>query len=119
DGRPKGLPFSFHDACVPFVTRACISLKRGNIRASRAVLHGIMKRKSILAVLLIVVVAGAGLLVYREGFAKEAPSFRFVTVEKGDMQSKVSATGTLGAVTTVSVGTQVSGQVAELRVDYN
>jgi HlyD family secretion protein len=78
-----------------------------------------MKRKSIIAVLLIVVLAGAGLLVYREGFAKEAPSFRFVTIEKGDMQSKVSATGTLGAVTTVSVGTQVSGQVAELLVDYN
>ena len=78
-----------------------------------------MKRKSIIAVLLIVVLAGAGLLVYREGFAKETPSFRFVSIEKGDMQSKVSATGTLGAVTTVSVGTQVSGQVAELLVDYN
>lgn len=104
---------------MQFVTRACISLKRRNIRPSRAVIHGIMKRKSIIAVLLIVLLAGAGLLVYREGFAKEAPSFRFVPVEKGDMQSKVSATGTLGAVTTVSVGTQVSGQVAQLLVDYN
>jgi HlyD family secretion protein len=104
---------------MQFVTRACISLKRRNIRLPIAVTTGIMKRKSIIAVLLIVVLAGAGLLVYREGFAKEAPSFRFVTIEKGDMQSKVSATGTLGAVTTVSVGTQVSGQVAQLLVDYN
>ncbi len=78
-----------------------------------------MKKKSIIAVLLIMLAAAAGLLVYRQAFAKDAPAFRFVTVEKGNMQSKVSATGTLGAVTTISVGTQVSGQVASLLVDFN
>src|SRR5436190_19174277 len=78
-----------------------------------------MKKKSIITALLIVAIAAAGLFVYRNGLAKNTPSFRFVTIEKGDMQSKVSATGTLGAVTTVSVGTQVSGQVAQLLVDYN
>jgi len=78
-----------------------------------------IKKKSVLAVLLVAILAAAGLLVYRDGLAKEAPAYRFVTVEKGNLQSKVSATGTLNAVTTVSVGTQVSGQVAELLVDYN
>jgi HlyD family secretion protein len=78
-----------------------------------------LKKKSVLAVLLVAILAAAGLLVYRDGLAKEAPAYRFVTVEKGNLQSKVSATGTLNAVTTVSVGTQVSGQVAELLVDYN
>jgi HlyD family secretion protein len=78
-----------------------------------------MKRKSIIAVLLIVAITAVGLFIYRDGLAKNAASFRFVTIEKGNMQSKVSATGALGAVTTVSVGTQVSGQVAQLLVDYN
>ena len=79
----------------------------------------LMNKKSLIAVAVIVVIAVIGLLVYRNGLAKNATSFRFVTIEKGNMQSKVSATGTLGAVTTVSVGTQVSGQVASLLVDYN
>jgi HlyD family secretion protein len=46
-------------------------------------------------------------------------SFRFVTVEKGDIQAVVSATGTLNAVTTVNIGTQVSGQVSALYADFN
>ncbi|MEA2163332.1 MAG: HlyD family secretion protein [Thermoanaerobaculia bacterium] len=78
-----------------------------------------MRKKSIIAALLIAVIAAVGLFIYRDGLAKDAPAFRFVTIEKGNMQSKVSATGTLGAVTAVSVGTQVSGQVASLLVDYN
>jgi HlyD family secretion protein len=76
-------------------------------------------KKTIIAIVVIAILAVAGLFIYRDGLAKDAPSFRFVTVEKGNMQSKVSATGTLGAVTTVSVGTQVSGQVSELLVDFN
>jgi len=78
-----------------------------------------MKRKSIIAVILIAVLGGIGAFVYRDAFAKQAAAFRFVTVERGNLQQSVSATGTLGAVTTVSVGTQVSGQVAELLADYN
>jgi HlyD family secretion protein len=78
-----------------------------------------MKRKSIIAVIIVAVLGTIGVLVYRDAFAKPAAAFRFVTVERGNLQQSVSATGTLGAVTTVSVGTQVSGQVAQLLVDYN
>jgi HlyD family secretion protein len=78
-----------------------------------------MRKKSIIAAILIVTLAAVGALVYREAFAKTAQSFRFVTVERGNLQQTVSSTGTLGAVTTVSVGTQVSGQVSQLLVDYN
>jgi HlyD family secretion protein len=78
-----------------------------------------MRNKSIIAILLIAVLVGAGLIVHQVAFAKEAPAYRFVSVSRGDLQSTVSATGTLGAVTTVSIGTQVSGQVQELLVDYN
>src|ERR1043166_1630282 len=77
------------------------------------------KKRSLIAVLLIAVLAVAGVLVHRVAFAKEAPAYRFATVERGNIQSTVSATGTLNAVTTVSVGTQVSGQVSQLLVDFN
>src|ERR1700694_5464227 len=77
------------------------------------------KKRSVIAVAVVALVALIGMLVYRRAYAKQAPQYRFVQVERGDMQSKVSSTGTLGAVTTVSVGTQVSGQVAQLLVDYN
>ena len=76
-------------------------------------------KKSILLVLVIAALAAIGMFVYRDTLADETPRYRFAAVEKGDIQSKVSATGALNAVTTVSVGTQVSGQVAELRVDFN
>src|SRR5262249_24400319 len=82
-------------------------------------MNTIKTHKSVIAILLVVIAAVAGLLVYRDAFAKDAPAFRFVAVEEGGPQSKVSATGTLSAVTTVAVGTQVSGQVSELFADFN
>jgi HlyD family secretion protein len=51
--------------------------------------------------------------------AGTTPSYRLGKVERGSVKSTVSATGTLGAVRTVEVGTQVSGQIAALYVDYN
>jgi len=45
--------------------------------------------------------------------------FRFVLVDRGDVETVVSSTGTLQAIKTVEVGTQVSGQIAEIYVDYN
>jgi HlyD family secretion protein len=65
------------------------------------------------------VIGVSALLIGHFAFAQQAPAFRFATVERGDLQARVSATGTLNAVTTVSVGTQVSGQVSALYVDFN
>jgi len=77
------------------------------------------KKRSLIAIIIIAVLAAAGALFYRVANAKETPAYRFATVQRGNIQSTVSATGTLNAVTTVSVGTQVSGQVSELLVDFN
>jgi HlyD family secretion protein len=46
-------------------------------------------------------------------------TYRFVEVTRGDLESTVTATGTLQATETVEVGTQVSGQVAEIYADFN
>ena len=49
------------------------------------------------------------------------PGQRYKTAltDRGDITQKVSANGTLNPVVLVNVGTQVSGTISELRVDYN
>ncbi len=49
----------------------------------------------------------------------QAPRWRTAKVERGPLAATVSASGTINPVTQVSVGTQVSGQVRELWVDFN
>ncbi len=50
---------------------------------------------------------------------ESAQGFRLAKVERGALTAVVSASGTLSAVTTVAVGSQISGQVKELFVDFN
>jgi HlyD family secretion protein len=76
-------------------------------------------KKAITVVGLVLILSVIGFFVHRLAFAKETTAYRFATIERGNVQSTVSATGTLNAVTTVSVGTQVSGQVSQLFVDFN
>ena len=78
-----------------------------------------MKKTSIIGALIVVLIAVVVVLVQRDVFARETSSWRLAAVERGTIEATVSATGTLSAVTTVQVGTQVSGQVAKLFVDFN
>ena len=50
---------------------------------------------------------------------EEQITFDTVKVEKTNLQNSVTATGTIEPVTSVSVGTQVSGIVSHLYADYN
>jgi HlyD family secretion protein len=61
---------------------------------------------------------GAGVFVY---FSRTdaPPSVTTVTVTRGDLVDAIAASGTLEAVTTVQVGTQVSGTVKDLLADFN
>ena len=67
-----------------------------------------------------VLVLGAGVAwaVLRPGRAA-GPTYRYAPIERGNVESSISATGKLGAVTTVQVGTQVSGQVSAIYADFN
>ncbi|MEW6336576.1 MAG: efflux RND transporter periplasmic adaptor subunit [Acidobacteriota bacterium] len=67
----------------------------------------------------VVLVAGATTALFATRKSSDGPSYRLVAVERGSIDSVVSATGTLSAVTTVQVGTQVSGLIKELYVDFN
>ena len=78
-----------------------------------------MSKTRITLAVAVIAAAGAGLWFYTRADAHEAESFRFASVERGDVRATVSATGTLDAVRTVQVGTQVSGQVSAIYVDFN
>lgn len=54
-------------------------------------------------------------------YLKRTPeiSYKTTRIERGTIVSNVTATGNLSAVTTVQVGTQVSGTIQKLYVDYN
>ncbi|MCX7983917.1 MAG: efflux RND transporter periplasmic adaptor subunit [Bacteroidetes bacterium] len=54
-----------------------------------------------------------------KGTSESQVQYRFDTVSRGDIQVYVTATGTINPVTTVEVGTQVSGIIAKLYADYN
>jgi HlyD family secretion protein len=76
-------------------------------------------RRSFFLFILIVVVIAAGLVYRFRDRSGEKPTFRLAQVETGLITSIVSASGTLNAVITVKVGSQVSGQVKELLADFN
>ncbi len=67
-----------------------------------------------------IAVAAAGLAGYKHFTGKVTkPGYLFSRVERGDIVLQVAASGTLAAVTTVQVGTQVSGTISEIFADYN
>ena len=79
-----------------------------------------VRLRRLLVLIVAVAVAGAaayGYLLTRS--AGSTPKFRTAKVERGALTAAVSATGTLNAVVTVQVGSQISGQVKELMADFN
>lgn len=75
-----------------------------------------MKKLVILLVVVLVAAAIGGYFFYKR---TPAVSYKTATIERGTVVSTVAATGNLSAVTTVQVGTQVSGTIQKLYVDYN
>ncbi|MCR4304845.1 MAG: efflux RND transporter periplasmic adaptor subunit [Gallionella sp.] len=77
-------------------------------------------RSPLALTILSVAVIAAGFAAYRL-FTGTVPDkqYRFQVLEKGDISQTVSANGTINPVTLVSVGTQVSGTVKKLYVDFN
>lgn len=67
----------------------------------------------------IVVIIAIGAYFYFSKADKANISWRVQKVERGNLEIVVNATGTLQADTTVKVGTQVSGTIDKLFVDYN
>jgi HlyD family secretion protein len=62
---------------------------------------------------------GAYYFATRDSTDKTKPKYELATAEKGPVIAKVTASGTLSALVTVQVGSQVSGRIKELFVDFN
>src|SRR5207248_9575048 len=77
-----------------------------------------MKRLVSLLVVGVLTAGGVWAYLYTQSIGN-APKYRLVRVERGPLTAAVSATGNLNAVITVQVGSQVSGQIKELMVDFN
>lgn len=65
------------------------------------------------------VVAIAALWWWQHRAAAGDAGYRTTAVEQGDIRVAISATGTLSAISTVTVGSQVSGQVTDVLADFN
>jgi HlyD family secretion protein len=75
--------------------------------------------RRILAILTVLLATSVALTAYYRSAGEGAPALTTATVSRGDVVQSVQATGTLEAVTTVQVGSQVSGTIASLSADYN
>jgi HlyD family secretion protein len=69
---------------------------------------------------IIAALAGAGVAAYRSFYlAPPGQEYRVQPAEKGEIRQIVSANGTINPVSLISVGTQVSGTVKKIHVDFN
>ena len=80
---------------------------------------GPSRRRYLFAALVIGLLATAAVLVWRFANRSEAPKFQFTQLQRGTIESTVSATGTCNAVVDVQVGSQVSGNIKALYADFN
>jgi HlyD family secretion protein len=78
-----------------------------------------MKTKIWIVLAVLVALASGGAWWWTQRAKTEDVSYRTAKIERGNLQATVSASGAVNPVTQVSVGTQVSGQIKELYVDFN
>ncbi|MCW5575877.1 MAG: HlyD family secretion protein [Burkholderiales bacterium] len=78
-----------------------------------------MNKKIMLIAGAAVALGVAGAAYWHFSGAQAPQGYRFAKIERGDLVAAVSSTGTLNPVVSVQVGSQVSGQIKEIFVDYN
>jgi HlyD family secretion protein len=78
-----------------------------------------MKNKKLWIAIGVIALAVIAYLLLSGGKKEEKVEFETAKVDQGNIQTTITATGTIEPVTSVTVGTQVSGIVSKLYVDYN
>jgi HlyD family secretion protein len=82
-------------------------------------LDNVVKKRALLVVGLATLVGILGWMYYGSTRASSAPTLATAPITRGEVVEVVDATGTVQAVTTVQVGTQVSGTIKSLHADFN
>jgi HlyD family secretion protein len=78
-----------------------------------------MKKVTWIAGAVILALAGGGAWWWTQRSKADEVSYRTAKIERGNLQATVSASGAVNPVKQVSVGTQVSGQIKDIYVDFN
>src|SRR5437762_2200562 len=78
-----------------------------------------LNRNYILLAVFVLAAGFAGWWFFLRNNDASAEEYLTAKIERGDIRNVVSATGTLQAVTTVQVGSQVSGTISALYADFN
>ncbi len=74
-------------------------------------------KKAVIFVIIVMIIGATAYFFLRRDNSRD--NYKTEKIEKGDIQLAVTATGTVNAVVNVQVGTQVSGTISEIFVDYN
>ena len=78
-----------------------------------------MKKSVWIATLVLVAAAGGGAVWWTQRAGTDAVQYRTAKIERGNLQATVASSGAVNPVALVTVGTQVSGQIRDLFVDFN
>ncbi len=78
-----------------------------------------MRKKTIIYIVAVLILAAAAYAMVKSMSNKESAKFQFATITKGNIENTISSTGTLNPITVVDVGTQVSGTLDSVYVDFN
>jgi HlyD family secretion protein len=78
-----------------------------------------MKKSVWIAALVLVIAAGGVAAVWIQRTGAGAVQYRTAKLERGNLQATVASSGAVNPVALVTVGTQVSGQIRDLFVDFN
>ncbi|MFC3813655.1 efflux RND transporter periplasmic adaptor subunit [Lysobacter sp. GCM10012299] len=76
-------------------------------------------RRGIAAAVVLALAGGGYWYVHKRDAEAATGAYRTAPVERGDIRVAISSTGTLSAISTVTVGSQISGQVTDVLVDFN
>lgn len=78
-----------------------------------------MRKKRLILLIAVLAVALVIFFVFIKKGKADQPQYRTEALAKGDVQSVVTTSGTINPIDIVEVGSQVSGKIAKLYVDYN
>src|SRR5690625_926456 len=76
-------------------------------------------KKSTIIILVIIALGVLGYFFVLPKLESRKLEYTYTAIKKGDIETLISSTGTLEAINTVEVGTQISGAISKIYVDYN
>jgi HlyD family secretion protein len=78
-----------------------------------------MKKKVIIISGLVIVAAVTSVTIIKSRGALQPTEYKTVAIQRGSIEMVISSTGSLNPVSTIEVGTQVSGTIVKVNADYN